>query len=74
MVSALQTGEEISRRSSGPYRNIDIDDEPEAIERLRALQGGAQIVPMVEFSDGTHAVNPSDEALAGRFGLTRRGM
>src|SRR5579863_7565487 len=48
---------------------VDIDEQPEAIERLQQVQGGRQIIPMVDFGDGTHEVNPSDEALAGRIGL-----
>jgi thioredoxin reductase (NADPH) len=49
--------------------HVDIEAEPEAIERLKQLQGGRQIIPLVEFGDGTHEVNPSDEALASRIGL-----
>ncbi len=52
-----------------PYDHVDIDEQPEAIERLKELQGGKQIIPLVDFGDGTHEVNPSDEALAGRIGL-----
>ncbi len=53
-----------------PYDNVDIDEHPEAIERLKELQGGGQIIPTVVYADGTHEVNPSDEALARRIGLT----
>jgi thioredoxin reductase (NADPH) len=52
------------------YENLDIDEHPEAIERLKELQGGGQIIPTVVYGDGTHDVNPSDEALARRIGLT----
>ncbi len=52
-----------------PHDNVDIEGQPEAIERLKELQGGGQIIPMVEFGDGTYEVNPSDEALAARIGL-----
>jgi len=52
------------------YENIDIDEHPEAIEHLKELQGGGQIIPTVVYDDGTHEVNPSDEALAARIGLT----
>ena len=52
-----------------PYEYLDIEEQPEVIERLKELQGGRQVIPMVDFGDGTHAVNPSDEALAGRIGL-----
>jgi len=53
------------------YANVDIDAHPEAIERLKELQDGGQIIPTVIYPDGTHEVNPSDEALARRVGLTR---
>jgi thioredoxin reductase (NADPH) len=52
------------------YANIDIDTEPGAIDRLKQLQDGGQIIPTVVYADGTHEVNPSDEALARRIGLT----
>jgi thioredoxin reductase (NADPH) len=53
------------------YTNVDIDAQPEAIERLKERQDGRQIIPMVVYPDGTHDVNPSDEALARRIGLTQ---
>ena len=53
-----------------PYENVDIDEHPEAIETLKELQRGGQIIPTVVYADGTHEVNPTDEALAGRIGLS----
>ena len=53
-----------------PYRNVDIDEHPEAIDRLKEMQDGGQIVPTVVYRDGSHDVNPSNEVLAGRIGLT----
>jgi thioredoxin reductase (NADPH) len=52
------------------YDLIDIDQQPEALDRLKELQSGGQIIPTVIYGDGTHDVNPSDEALARRIGLT----
>ena len=52
-----------------PYENVDIDERPEAIETLTALQDGGRIIPTVVYGDGDHEVNPSDEALARRLGL-----
>jgi thioredoxin reductase (NADPH) len=52
------------------YDHIDIDEHPGAIDRLRELQDGGQIIPTVVYPDGTHEVNPSDDALAVRIGLT----
>ena len=52
-----------------PYQNVDIDEHPEAVDRLKELQQGGQIVPTVVYADGSHDVNPSDEVLAGRLGI-----
>ena len=52
------------------YDNVDVDEHPEAIERLKELQHGGQIIPTVVYADGSHDVNPTDEMLAARFGLT----
>jgi thioredoxin reductase (NADPH) len=52
------------------YQNVDIDEHPEAIDHLKELQAGGQIIPTVVYEDGTHDMNPSDEALAGRLGVT----
>ena len=52
------------------YTFIDIDVDPGAIERLKQLQDGGQIIPTVIYPDGAHEVNPSNESLARRIGLT----
>jgi thioredoxin reductase (NADPH) len=52
------------------YDLVDLDQHPEAIDRLKELQHGGQIIPTVLYEDGTHEVNPSDEALARHIGLT----
>jgi thioredoxin reductase (NADPH) len=53
------------------YQLVDIDEHPEAIDRLKELQNGGQIIPTVVYDDDTFEVNPSDEALAARIGLTQ---
>jgi thioredoxin reductase (NADPH) len=52
------------------YDLVDIDQHPEGIDRLKELQSGGQIIPTVVYDDDTFEVNPSDEALAARIGLT----
>src|SRR6266480_1015683 len=52
------------------YAFVDIDTDPQAIARLKELQDGGRVIPTVVYPDGTHEVNPSDEALARRIGLT----
>jgi thioredoxin reductase (NADPH) len=49
---------------------VDLEESPDGIDRLKALQGGGQIIPTVVYADGSHDVNPTDETLAGRLGLT----
>src|SRR5207248_1353429 len=51
------------------YENVDVDERPEAIGTLKELQDGGQIIPTVIYADGSHEVNPSDEALARRHGV-----
>lgn len=53
-----------------PYDVVDLDESPKNVERLKAVQGGGQIIPTVVYADGTYDVNPGDETLATRIGLT----
>src|ERR1043165_6148688 len=46
------------------YAFVDIDTDPQAIAQLKELQDGGQIIPTVVYRDGTHEVNPGNEALA----------
>jgi thioredoxin reductase (NADPH) len=52
-----------------PFSNVDVDENPDAIDRLKVLQNGGQIIPTVIYPDGSHEVNPNDEALAQHLGL-----
>ena len=52
------------------YTSVNIDAEPAAVDRLKELQEGGQTIPTVVYPDGTHEVNPSNETLARRIGLT----
>src|SRR5204863_7393073 len=49
---------------------VHMGTDPQAIARPKQRQQGGQIMPTVIYPDGTHEVNPSDEALARRIGLT----
>ena len=51
------------------YENIDIDERPEAVEQLIALQNGGRTIPTVLYSDGTHMINPGPQELAAKLGL-----
>lgn len=54
-----------------PYDYIDLEQHPEEIETVLALNGGKQIIPTIVFPDGGHLAEPSNEELAERIGLRR---
>lgn len=51
------------------YDWIDVDEQPEALERMMALQGGGRSIPTVVFDDGSFVVEPTNEELAQNLGL-----
>jgi thioredoxin reductase (NADPH) len=52
------------------YDWIDIDRDAEGLRLVEELQKGGRTIPTVVFGDGTHLVEPSNEDLARRLGLT----
>jgi thioredoxin reductase (NADPH) len=52
-----------------PYQNIDIEHDPEAMARVRALNDGKRIIPTIVFPDGSILVEPSNAELAAKLGL-----
>ena len=52
------------------YREVDKDDALR--DRAIAINGGAQSIPVIVFSDGTHLTEPSDPALLAK--LTSLGL
>ncbi len=46
------------------YTNVDVDDDREAGELVKSLNGGNRVVPTLVFADGSSMTNPSiDEVL-----------
>lgn len=41
------------------YVDVDVDDDPEAGELVKSLNGGNRVVPTLVFADGTSMTNPS---------------
>ena len=41
------------------YREVDIEDDPQAAELVMQVNGGNQTVPTVVFPDGSALTNPS---------------
>lgn len=56
-----------------PYLNVDIEQDPQAMEFVIALNQGKQIIPTVVFPDGEILTEPSDAALAQKLGLQTTG-
>ncbi len=41
------------------YREINIEEDPAAAQRVEGFNGGNRTVPTLEFSDGSALTNPS---------------
>jgi thioredoxin reductase (NADPH) len=52
------------------YEWADIDRNPDAVQVVEELQGGGRTIPTVVFADGSHFVDPTNEQLARKLGLT----
>lgn len=53
-------------REGVDYEYIDVEADPTAADRARAISGRTNI-PVVVFPDGTHLVEPSDAELSARL-------
>lgn len=51
------------------YNNIDIEEHPEFVAVVEALNDGKRIVPTIVFPDGSVLVEPSIAQLAEKLGL-----
>jgi thioredoxin reductase (NADPH) len=54
-----------------PYRYVDLEEHPEAVDTVLELNGGKQIIPTIVFPDGSFVTEPTNEELAEKVGLTR---
>ncbi len=52
------------------YDWVDIDEDPAGLARVEQLQAGGRTIPTILFPDGSHLVDPTNEELARRLGLT----
>lgn len=46
------------------YKWIDIEEAPDALDAMMAINGGKQSVPTILFPDGTVTVEPSNKELS----------
>jgi mycoredoxin len=42
------------------YTYVDVEEDKSAAEIVVEINGGAQSIPVIVFSDGTHLTEPSD--------------
>lgn len=43
------------------YDRVDVEENPDAGEWVKSVNDGNRVVPTVQYSDGTHATNPSGD-------------
>jgi mycoredoxin len=55
-----------------PYTEVNIDEEPQAAERVKELNKGMRSVPTIVFADGTILVEPSTMTLLAKLSSLNR--
>jgi mycoredoxin len=50
-------------KNNVPYTYIDVEADPEASDKVIAINGGMRSIPVIIFEDGSHLTEPSDNAL-----------
>ncbi|MEJ6574126.1 MAG: glutaredoxin domain-containing protein [Actinomycetes bacterium] len=49
------------------YTYIDVEADKTGADKVVEINGGAQSIPVIVFSDGTHLTEPSDIALKAKL-------
>jgi glutaredoxin-like protein len=49
------------------YTIIDVENDTAAAAKVQEINGGAQSIPVIVFSDGSHLTEPSDLALKAKL-------
>lgn len=57
-----------------PYTNIDIEQDPEAMARVEAINHGMRSIPTIVFPDGDILVEPSNAQLAEKLGIQSKAQ
>ncbi|MGA7087591.1 MAG: FAD-dependent oxidoreductase [Candidatus Dormiibacterota bacterium] len=52
------------------YKWVDIDQDPKGLALVERLQAGGRTIPTVVFGEGDYLVEPTNEELAGKLGLS----
>jgi thioredoxin reductase (NADPH) len=66
---AAHTIKDFLARNHVPYQYLDIEHNTRAEDLLSQFNGNAENLPLVIYTDGTTAINPSTQALAEKLGL-----
>lgn len=45
------------------YEVVEVDGNPQALEKIMEINNGFRSIPVILFDDGTHLTEPSDNAL-----------
>jgi len=53
-----------------PYDWVDVDQDAAGLERVQQLQNGGRTIPTVVLADGSFLLEPSDDELATKLGIT----
>ncbi|HEU0238532.1 MAG TPA: FAD-dependent oxidoreductase [Micromonosporaceae bacterium] len=56
------------------YQFVDIDEDADALAYVEQLQNGGRSIPTIVFPDGSHLVEPGNDELARKLGLTLEAM
>ncbi|MEA5364354.1 glutaredoxin domain-containing protein [Amycolatopsis sp., V23-08] len=54
-------------REGVEYSYVDVEEDADAEQRVRALQDGERRIPTIVWDDGTFLVEPSDAELSARL-------
>ena len=49
------------------YEYINVEEVDGAADKVKEINGGAQSIPVIVFSDGTHLTEPSDNDLEAKL-------
>ena len=55
-----------------PYEWVDVDKNPEALDYVREINDGKQIIPTILFEDGSILAEPTNAELADKLGIRPR--
>lgn len=55
------------------FDEVDVDEDEQAADLVRELNGGNRVVPTVVYPDGSHDTNPDGAEVAGKMGMFNEG-